>query len=125
MFCPDCGAENPGSNLFCEQCGANLATDETSSPPLVPSTPVAPPPPAPIQVPTAEPRVDVGWFGTAGIIVALISTVVIPIIFGPIAIVLGFIGHSRGDPRGKIAIVLGVVCMLIGFVLSYIVLSEF
>jgi len=62
----------------------------------------------------------VGWFGTAGIIVALISTVVIPIIFGPIAIVLGVIGHSRGDPRGKIAIVLGVVCMLIGFALSYI-----
>ncbi len=125
MFCPDCGAENPGSNLFCEQCGASLAPDGVSSPPPVTSTPPSPPPPAPVRTPTTVSPPDVGWFGTAGIIVALISTVVIPIIFGPIAIVLGFIGHSRGDPRGKIAIVLGVVCMLIGFVLSYIVLSGF
>jgi hypothetical protein len=110
MFCPDCGAENPGSNTFCEQCGANLA----------PIAAPVPPASVPVQTPSSPSRPDVGWFGTAGIIVALISTVVIPIIFGPIAIVLGFIGHSRGDPRGKIAIALGVVCMLIGFALSYI-----
>lgn len=123
MFCPDCGAENSGSNLFCEQCGASLAPDGALSPPT--ATPTAPPPPAPVRTPTNASPPDVGWFGTAGIIVALISTVFIPIIFGPIAIVLGIVGHSRGDPRGRIAIFLGVVCMLIGFVLSFFLLAGY
>lgn len=120
MFCPDCGAENPGSNVFCEQCGASLGPNGPPSAPPADIPPLATPPPPPVHTPSGPSRSDVGWFGTAGIIVALISTFVMPIIFGPIAIALGFIGHSRGDPRGKVAMVLGVICMLIGFALSYI-----
>ena len=51
-FCPQCGAENPPSARFCDQCGAVQIAVPVQGRPLVPATPVVPTPaPRPVAAP--------------------------------------------------------------------------
>ncbi len=51
-FCPQCGAENPPSARFCDQCGAVLVAVPVQGRPLVPATSMVPTPaPRPVAAP--------------------------------------------------------------------------
>jgi hypothetical protein len=59
----------------------------------------------------------------AGIVSGAISFLVIPILFGPLGILLGILGLARGERRlGTIAIVASVLGLVVGFILSFLVL---
>ena len=57
-----------------------------------------------------------------GLVCAIISLLLLPILFGPAAIVLGYFARKKGDKTfGLVVIVLGAVFMVIGMVLGALV----
>ena len=59
----------------------------------------------------------------AGIVFGAISFLIIPILFGPLGVLLGILGLARGERRlGTIAIVMSVLGLVVGFILSFLVL---
>ncbi|MBI4175810.1 MAG: hypothetical protein HY518_01280 [Candidatus Aenigmarchaeota archaeon] len=58
-------------------------------------------------------------FSNLGLVFAFLSLVTLPIVFGPIAVILGVKGYFSGDEkRGMLAIVLGVVFAVISAILG-------
>jgi hypothetical protein len=59
-------------------------------------------------------------FSVISFVLAAIAVVLLPVLFGPVAIVLGGVGYARGDRRvGLYAIAASVVGMLLGLALGY------
>jgi hypothetical protein len=59
----------------------------------------------------------------AGIVFGAISFLVIPILFGPLGVLLGILGLARGERRlGTVAIVVSALGVIVGFILSFLVL---
>ncbi|MGW0803957.1 hypothetical protein [Nonomuraea sp. NPDC002799] len=58
-----------------------------------------------------------------GFVCAVVAVLFIPILFGLAGIVLGIVGHTRGEPLGKWAAVAAGVGMIVGMVLGAIVMS--
>ena len=81
-------------------------------------------PPQPSFAPEDRP---VRWRGRnlaiAGIVCGAVSFLVLPILLGPLGILLGILGLVRGERRlGAIAIVVSVLGLVVGFILSFLVL---
>ncbi|NRQ36149.1 hypothetical protein HII36_30580 [Nonomuraea sp. NN258] len=53
-----------------------------------------------------------------GFVSAAVALLFFPIVFGPVAVALGIIGHVRGERLGKWAAVAGAAAMLIGMALG-------
>lgn len=64
-------------------------------------------------------------YSILGIVFAVLSLVVLPIVFGPIAVILGIIGYLKGDRNlGMTAIVLGVVLSVLStLIATWIILN--
>lgn len=62
-------------------------------------------------------------FSIIGFVCAALALVICPIIFGPAGIILGLIGHSKGEPLGRWAAIAAGVAMLLGFVIGFAVLN--
>jgi hypothetical protein len=60
----------------------------------------------------------------AGFVLAAISLGFLPFILGPIGAILGFVGYSKGDPKGRVAGIVAIVCTVIGTVLSIVVIKN-
>ena len=61
-----------------------------------------------------------GIFSNFGIVFAIISIVVLPIIFMPMGIIFGALGLNKGDKnKGIVAIILSVLFGILGFILGY------
>lgn len=59
-----------------------------------------------------------------GIASAVFSLIIAPIIFGPIAVILGYMAWKEGEKTlGTITIILGIVLALISWILAIIFLS--
>jgi hypothetical protein len=59
----------------------------------------------------------------AGIVSGAVSFLVIPILFGPLGVLLGILGLARGERRlGTVAVVVSVLGLVVGFILSFLVL---
>ena len=63
-------------------------------------------------------------YAIAGFICAAIAVFLLPIVLGPIAIVLGVVAHRKGDPLGRWTIAAGVVGLALGFALGALVLHK-
>ena len=107
MYCPSCGAQNADNSQFCENCGGNLKEQAPA--------PQYQTPPAPVATPAAQ---DPGMWGKIGIVVGVIGIFIFGIILGPIAVVLGYIGHSKGDGLGKVAMAIGVIAFILNIVVG-------
>ena len=58
-----------------------------------------------------------------GIVSGAVSFLVLPILFGPLGVLLGILGLARGERRlGTIAIVVSILGLVVGFVLGFLVL---
>ena len=60
----------------------------------------------------------------AGFICAVVAVGFLPIVLGPIAVVLGFLAHRKHDPMGRWVMIVGVVGMLLGFALAALLFAE-
>ena len=63
-------------------------------------------------------------FTIASVVCSVVALVFLPIILGPLGIIFGFVGHSRGERYGKWAGLFGIVATIVGMVLGYIVLKN-
>lgn len=59
-----------------------------------------------------------------GFVCAAIALLFIPILFGIIGIVLGIVGHTRGEALGKWAAIASAVTMVGGMILGIIVVNS-
>lgn len=53
-----------------------------------------------------------------GFVCAAVAVLFIPILFGLAGIVLGIVGHTRGEPLGRWSAIAAGVCMVVGMVLG-------
>ena len=63
-------------------------------------------------------------YAIAGFFCAVVAVVFLPIVLGPIAVVLGHLAHRKSDPMGRWVMVAGVVGMLLGLALGALVFAE-
>ena len=64
-----------------------------------------------------------GW-AIAGIVSGVLALGILPILLGPLGIVLGIVGYAKGSRRmGVVAIVTGALGLAIGLVLTFVLLS--
>ncbi len=59
----------------------------------------------------------------AGFICAIVAVVLLPIVLGPIAVVLGFLAYRKNDPMGRSVMIAGVVGTLLGVVLGALIFA--
>jgi hypothetical protein len=98
IYCQNCGNDMPPVSEFCDECGVEVGA-----------------------------RAAAGTnkkLKASGIISAALSLIFLPIIFGPISIMCGYLLYDRGEGAwGKWIAIGGGVAMVIGFTLSYIIFS--
>jgi hypothetical protein len=51
----------------------------------------------------------------------VVAVLFFPIILGPIAMIVGAVGWSRGEPQGPIGVVVGLVGLIVGMVLGAVI----
>ncbi|WP_067816708.1 hypothetical protein [Nocardia inohanensis] len=78
----------------------------------------------PYGQPGPQPRTGPQVFSIIGFICAAISLIFCPPLFGIAGIVLGIIGHTKGEPLGKWAAIAAGVCMILGFVIGYLIIDS-
>ncbi|MEO3791805.1 hypothetical protein ABGB14_16485 [Nonomuraea sp. B10E15] len=79
--------------------------------------------PPPYSQPPHQPR-PTQVLSIIGFVCAAVAVLFVPILFGLAGIVLGIVGHTRGEPLGKWAAVAAGVGMILGFVLGIVVMSS-
>ena len=111
-FCVSCGEGMDDGWKACPKCGATKGGGATVvSVPQIIQQPI----PLEIQHPPQDSLI------TGSYILAVISVFLLPICFGPIAVILAAIASSRGDKRGTTALIVAIACTLIGFTLGALV----
>jgi hypothetical protein len=64
-------------------------------------------------------------FTIAGIVCGALALIFIPILFGPLGIIFGFVGNAQGDrPLGKYVGIGSIVTMVLGFVIGALVFNS-
>ena len=71
------------------------------------------PPPPP---PTSRGRV----YTVVAFVLAGLALIFLPLVLGPVGVGLGAVGHSKGDPLGKWAMVAAGVATIVGMVLGFV-----
>lgn len=61
-------------------------------------------------------------FTTIGLVCAVVALVFLPVIFGPIGAVFGFVGYAKGDKRGLWVGIGAIVAAFAGMVIGALVL---
>lgn len=61
---------------------------------------------------------------TASYVLSAIAVLFIPILFGPLAILLGYLAKNEGNPKGSTAMKVGAAATVIGFIFSAWYLSQ-
>ena len=62
-------------------------------------------------------------FSTAAIVLGCVAVLILPIVCGPVGLVLGGIGKSKGESRSTMGLIFAGVGMVLGFLLGIIVLN--
>ncbi|KRL13722.1 zinc ribbon domain-containing protein [Schleiferilactobacillus perolens] len=147
MYCPHCGAKIETGLKFCPNCGTALetiattsesSTQETTQP--VHSEPVKPAPAVPES--NAYQQFSVGADTNANVstpantkpagqhtillvigwISAIVSLLVVPILFGVVGLIFGYLARSRGRKEaGTILMIASVAAALLGTIIGAIV----
>jgi hypothetical protein len=63
-------------------------------------------------------------FSIIAIVCGVLAILLVPIVFGPIGIILAIVGNRRGERLWKVALGVAIGGMVLGFILGAIVLSN-
>lgn len=69
------------------------------------------------------PRSGAQVFSYAAIASGIIAILFLPILFGPVGIILAVVANRRGEPLWKVALGVAIGGMILGFILGAIVLG--
>lgn len=101
-YCPECGKDLVDNPKFCPECGKELKEEKLKR------------------------QKEGRKYSILGIVFAFCSLIVLPIIFGPLAVIFGTIAVLKDDKElGIVAIVLGVVLATISFLIGMYFLSQY
>lgn len=130
MNCTKCGTAISAQDVFCGSCGAPVS----ASLPPPPAQASAPPPPAPPQAqpvygggpgypayPQAPMASSSNTLSTLGIVFGAIAFLFIPILFGPIGIILGAVAKSRGEAKATTALWVSILGLVLGMIIGALV----
>lgn len=102
MYCPSCGEEVDEGNSFCPSCGNDL--DGEGQPPVEESS---------------GERISKRGYVWLSLLLAAGSVVIVPIVFGPLALFSGAQVYRRGDERsGIVLLAVAGICMIVGMMLG-------
>ncbi len=73
--------------------------------------------------PYRPPRSGAQPLSLFGFVCAGISLLFCPYLFGPVGIILGIVGHRRGESLGKWAAIASTISLIIGLIIVYAVFS--
>ena len=63
-------------------------------------------------------------FSILAIICGVVAIVILPIVLGPVGIVLAVVANRRGEPLWKVALGVAIGGMVLGFILGAVVVSN-
>lgn len=111
--------ENQNQDTTQTQPEMQAPVQEQQQPAPAPTAPLAPPQTAQSVSPAPVAVNNGSAFSIAGIVMAVCSLIVLPILFMPLGIVFGSIGIKKGDKiKGMVAIILSIVLGLISIALG-------
>lgn len=106
MFCQSCGAQLNGA-AYCGSCGTAAGGRGVQTPD------------GPVE---AKAIAEVGnGLSIAGIVCGGIAFLILPIILGPVGLILGAVAKSRGERLALVAMIVGGVGFVGGMVLGAVV----
>jgi len=115
MYCPHCGTEQKEGTRFCTHCGGDLDTSPRAG--AVPPKTAAPPP--------APGESRAGLYAKIGIASGIVAIFFVPLIFGPLGIILGYVARKDGEEQlGMYAIIAGIAGLVIGVVLAVVLSGQ-
>lgn len=104
VFCSKCGNQMNDGTAFCAKCGTkSVAPASTTSQFLEPQS---------ISASTGNP------YSTVGIVLGVISFLFFPILFGPVGMILGAVGKSKGESKAVLAMVVSGLGLVVGMILG-------
>ena len=115
MFCPHCGTNNT-SGQYCTKCGSSTIRQ---------AEPEASPRPFDTGASMSPSTNSSNGFSNAAIALGAISFLFLPVVFGPIGIVLAVVGKSKNEPKAMIGLTVSIVGTVMGFIIGYIVASSY
>jgi hypothetical protein len=131
-FCPQCGNPSSQEARFCRRCGFALrhGGGVTDRPPSAPpgwtsdnqawGNPNGPqrflPAPRPLNLAT-------NGLSIVAIVCGAVAFLLLPVVFGPIAIITGAVAWVRGERLGPVGVAVGVCGLIVGMFLGAVVWS--
>ena len=127
-FCSKCGTKAGNDSKFCASCGQTLNFGTQSqnireAPPTIPLYSQQPTSPNSFSQGNYQQNKSQNGLVTGAYICAAMSLLFIPILFGPLGVVLGIIANSNGDERGSTAAIVSGVCTVVGMVIGMLVFA--
>ncbi|MFC2949433.1 zinc-ribbon domain-containing protein [Virgibacillus sediminis] len=106
-FCPQCGADVHEQSRFCSKCGTELSTAESDS-----TASALKQEPTETDTGSANTYMIIGW------ICCVVSLIFIPIIFGAITVIMGYLTKKTNEQHGTIMMIAGVAAAIFGMLLG-------
>ena len=88
---------------FCAKCGTSVAPGSPTPQYLAPQ---------PSSTSTGNP------YSTVGIVLGVIAFLFFPIILGPVGMILGAVGKSKGESKAVVAMVVSGIGLVVGMILG-------
>lgn len=128
MFCEGCTTHLSQASRFCPLCGRAVQQPLNMVQPVswyVP--PYVDPPPhyVPRYIASTSQEAVRRAFSTAGIVLGMFAILFFPIVLGPVGVILGAVGWSRGEPNGPIAVAVAACGFIVGMILRALVWVNF
>ena len=123
MFCPHCGTSNAGGQ-FCTSCGSAIIQPAAAPAPPTPQF-VNPSQPTQVSVYATTGASTSNVFSTWGIVLGSVAFLILPVLFGPVGIILAAVGKSKNEPRSTVALAVSIVGTVMGMIIGWIVGSTF
>lgn len=126
-----CGATLTGA--FCTSCGrpapvAATPTPAAPAPTWTPpqstpwtNAPTTPQPPSPQPWSIAPAQSSSSTYSIIAFVLSGFAVFLLPILFGPAAIILAAVGKGKGERLAVAALAVSIVCTIVGFILGAIV----
>jgi len=115
VFCSNCGTAAAAGAGICSTCNMPIGVGAASAG----AAPVASA--APTYAPQAAAQKGGNTLSTLAIVFGAISALFLPVLFGPVAIILAAIGKSKKESRSTVALIVAIGGLVVGMVFGFIV----